>query len=316
MEQDPFFLDPIATGGPKAARRPVDPFNIAQIQDTDPDSDARSGRTILAVPTATSTNGYPKAWATLSRASGKSIPRMLHVLTQVATDEVLAAQNGYAGIGLMAGSMGVPSSQLEPFAGFNYHGDSAALRIDFGYGSGRRTIYADLAPGSYALPPSDNIIVSAARWCYDHLAQVNDYEVQVLTSIADGWTAEKNPLTISGVANIVAGVTGGIAGWRVPPGAYAWDLDILSTTADAGEAPQSFVPGDANAPVLYTSGLQSVLVDASTPQKWPPSSPYPLRPQVSAEPVGGLTTEQNTLLVNAPAQTAAFINARLTWFVR
>ncbi len=101
----------------------------------------------------------------------------------------------------------------------------AALKITYGSHPGiRRTIYADLRAGEYALPPCDHFEVSAAYWTQD----TEDYGLDVLgtsllevsAEVAEGDAGETSPLLLSATRHL----SGGGSICAVPPGAYAFEV--------------------------------------------------------------------------------------------
>lgn len=103
----------------------------------------------------------------------------------------------------------------------------AALKIVCGSHPGiRRTIYADLRPGEYALPPCEHFEISAAYWTPDSdvsgdygLDALGTSLLEVSAEVAEGETGEVSPLLVSATRRID---TGSIC--AVPPGAYAFEV--------------------------------------------------------------------------------------------
>lgn len=127
---------------------------------------------------------------------------------------------------------------------WNYHDGvpapwdgGAALRIVYGSVPGiRRTIYADLRAGDYALPPCNAVEVSAAYWnpTDSDADDLGTSQLEVSVELADGDCADASPLRVSCVRSIPGVDT---TSCMVPPGAYAWDVyapDVSSYFAQCG----------------------------------------------------------------------------------
>ncbi len=154
------------------------------------------------------------------------VPRTLRVDARVLLDGV--NEEAQRNLATRLGGAGVWWNETEGGATPWFGG--AALKIVCGSHPGiRRTVYADLRSGEYALPPCEHFEISAAYWTpdsdepdaegYTSIDALGTSLLEVSAEVAEGESGEVSPLLLSATRRFQGGSI-----CATPPGAYAFEV--------------------------------------------------------------------------------------------